>query len=332
MSSASLIRSAAATSILLLAGIAYADTSGILPARPEVIPHAAGQTGNGVGYLNMPFTGEEGYFSAILEDQAGNAAFTIDAFTTFFLPSGNLWGSEIFMSGGIYGYLREAPPPGVHLFRPPAPIGLVEGLWSMDDEHHGSVELLVWMRGDDGGRRLAGSLSGRILARVVNLVHPPMDPDVSQPGITSRVRVNATGVRATEAPGLGVSRSTSVSGIGATSAGEGQEVPDLGRFRRVGAVLSGPALNPALAVEEDLDLARARRVTPASGSGATAAYGSEVPSHGSAIRTTAVGPRIRPAGEGEVLPVTTVANGYPSTDPFPRAILGKVLLRYRLLR
>ena len=73
--------------------------------------HADGEVGNGIGRLRLPTRSEAGYFDAVLDDRAGNASYTIEAFMTVFLPSVDLWGTDIVMSGEIYGNLREAPPP-----------------------------------------------------------------------------------------------------------------------------------------------------------------------------------------------------------------------------
>ncbi|MCB9914195.1 MAG: hypothetical protein H6828_03470 [Planctomycetes bacterium] len=145
------------------------------PAFGNAETKPAFHTGEGFGRVVFPLPDYAGRFNAVLLDEQGRHAYTLDAELTCFVPwCGFPYEVREFM-GGVYGYLREAPPAGTIPAVLPEPIAVVQGTYYVGPSGYGHFDVHAFQRTEKGLCCKVGEVSGQIVTHLL-VAHPPQRP------------------------------------------------------------------------------------------------------------------------------------------------------------
>lgn len=196
------------------------------------------ESGLGRVQMVMPRLQCEGWFNAELLDDLGNARYVLDAQMTRFIPGIELGKGIQAISGGVYGQLREAIPPGVHYIVAPQPFAYVEGTWTLGADLSGTFQLTAYERTKQGALVKMGAISGRMFAREL-----PVEGDtVTATAVSAPVASVAQGVPFTPIlPSTGQSTAsqgkTVLSGLALRLSGHGSMSSTAGQVSAQGEVV-----------------------------------------------------------------------------------------------
>ena len=278
----------AALAALSLAPAAHADLELLDDLTLARLAASPGERGDAHGTLRMPTLLEHGELSGDLHDDLGAARYRVRALLSTFVPLHPEAGQRVAL-GGVYGELLELSGGR------PQPVAFVDGMWRMEKNLTGELELVVWRRAGAGGVRIAGVLTARFAVaedgsgglsidgertrarEVGDPVHPP---SLAGGGgiLASATGVSARPVREQQAPEDAVASSSggssvTISGKTATGARAVRELPHPGARRAIGTssaglAITGQSSTAARAVQGARGLPSGRRASSSSGSAA----------------------------------------------------------------